>query len=118
MINPINLTNRPKLHAFLTLAFAVAATVFFMLWFLQVEELHAYQRANACWRVLRSMGPAFAHVTPAVTSHPRCDVLGWVQSEADLELLNKQLDEALMPDERSHVFLSVQIRPTTEPSTN
>ena len=101
---------RQRLLTWLTIGFAAAAVAFGGLWLQERARARAYRDATVVRDTVAELGAGFEGVRVVVSSHPRANVLGRVDSDEDLARLNRALNE-LDPSLRSRLHVGVSVRP-------
>ena len=101
---------RNRLLAWLVIVFAAAALAFGGLWLQERARSRAYRDQDIARSAIDQLGPTFGEVRVVVSTHIRANVLGRVESDADLARLYGALDET-DPTLRDRLHVAVKVKP-------
>lgn len=105
----MDIEKHPRVLLWALVVSIAAAIAFGGLWRQACARADALSDTATCRQVLIELGSRYKNVDVSTSTHPRANVRGSVEVEADRERLEKMISDALGPERRARIRFQVRV---------
>ena len=105
----MDIEKHPRVLLWALVVSIAAAIAFAGLWSQERARAKAFSDTAVCRQVLIELRSRFKNVDVSTSTHPRANVRGSVEVEADRERLEKMISDALGPERRARIRFQVRV---------